>query len=87
MASYKVLLKASAAKEIEAISAKRERQRIIARIRELTANPRPHGSQKLAGHRDRYRLRRGRYRIVYSVNDVALEVVVVKVGHRREVYR
>ena len=87
MASYKVLIKASAAKEIEAISSKRERQRIVARIRGLTANPRPHGSQKLAGHRDRHRLRRGPYRIVYAVNDAALEVVVIKVGHRREVYR
>jgi mRNA interferase RelE/StbE len=87
VASYKVLIKASAAKEIEAISSKRERRRIVARIRELTANARPHGSQKLAGHRDRYRLRRGPYRIVYAVNDAALEVVVVKVGHRREVYR
>jgi len=87
VASYRVLLKASAAKEIEAISSKRERQRIVARIGRLAQDPRPRGSQKLAGHRDRLRVRQGRYRIVYSVNDPALEVIVVKVGHRREVYR
>ena len=87
MASYKVLLKASAAKEIEAVSSKRERQRIVARIGELANTPRPRGSQKLAGHGGRYRVRQGPYRIVYSVNDAAFEVVIVKVGHRREVYR
>ncbi|HVT17627.1 MAG TPA: type II toxin-antitoxin system RelE/ParE family toxin [Thermoanaerobaculia bacterium] len=87
MASYKLLLKASAAKEIEAISSKRERQRVVARIRALAADPRPRGSQKLAGHRDRYRVRQGPFRVVYLVDDAAFEVVVVKVGHRREVYR
>ena len=87
MASYNLLLKASAGKEIEAISSKRQRQRIVARIATLADNPRPRGTQKLAGHRDRYCVRQGPYRIVYSVDDEALEVTVVKVGHRREVYR
>jgi mRNA interferase RelE/StbE len=87
VASYKVLLKATAAKEIEAISLKRDRQRIVARIGRLASDPRPHGSQQLAGHRDRYRVRQGPHRIVYCVNDADFEVVVVKVGHRREVYR
>jgi mRNA interferase RelE/StbE len=87
VASYRLLLRASAGKEIEAISPKRERQRIVARIRRLADEPRPRGAQKLAGHRDRYRIRQGPYRIVYAVNDAAAEVVVVKVGHRREVYR
>ena len=87
MADYRILLKASAAKEIEAVSSKRERQRIVARIGKLAHDPRPHGVQKLAGHRDRYRLRQGAYRIIYAVDDAACEVVIVKVGHRREVYR
>jgi mRNA interferase RelE/StbE len=87
VAAYRLLLKASAAKEIEAISTKRERQRIVARIGGSADNPRPHGAQKLTGHHDRYRVRQGPYRIVYSVNDRASEVEVVKVGHRREVYR
>jgi mRNA interferase RelE/StbE len=87
VAGYKVLLKASAAKEIEAISSKKALQRIVSRIEALADGPRPHGSQKLAGHRDRYRVRQGSYRVVYSVNDADREVVVFKVGHRREVYR
>ena len=87
MASYRLLLKATAGKEIEGISSKRQRQRIVARIVTLAGNPRPRGAQKLAGHCDRYRVRQGPYRIVYSVDDEALEVTVVKVGHRREVYR
>jgi mRNA interferase RelE/StbE len=86
VARYKLLLKASAAKEIEAVSTKRERQRIVDRIGALANDPRPHGAQKLAGHRDRYRVRQGAYRIIYSVDDGAQEVTVVKVGHRREVY-
>lgn len=90
MAGYKILLKASAAKEVEAISSQRERRRIVARIGRLADDPRPHGVQKLAGQRDRYRLRQGAYRILYAVDDAACEVVIVKVGHasdHREVYR
>jgi mRNA interferase RelE/StbE len=87
VAGYKVLIKASAAKEIEAISSKRDLRRMVSRIRALADDPRPHGSQKLAGHRDRYRVRQGRYRVLCSVSDADREVVVVKVGHRREVYR
>jgi mRNA interferase RelE/StbE len=86
VARYKLLLKASAAKEIEAVSTKRERQRIVDRIGALANDPRPHGAQKLAGHRDRYRIRQGAYRVIYSVDDGPQEVTVVKVGHRREVY-
>jgi mRNA interferase RelE/StbE len=87
VAGYRLLVKASAAKEIEAISPKRDLQRVVSRIRALAGNPRPQGTQKLAGHRDRYRLRQGPYRVLYTVNDAAREVVVIKVAHRREVYR
>jgi len=73
-------------KEIEAIPQKKERQRIIRRIGQLADNPRPPGSRKLSGH-DRYRIRQGAYRIVYSIDDVDIVVVVVKVGHRKNVYR
>jgi mRNA interferase RelE/StbE len=52
----------------------------------LAENPRPQGSQKLSG-RDRYRIRQGVYRIVYSIEDDRLVVVVIKVGHRKDVYR
>ena len=86
MERYRVSIKRSAVKEIEAIPQKKERQRIIRRIGQLADNPRPPGSRKLSGH-DRYRIRQGVYRIVYGVDDVEVVVVVVKVGHRKDVYR
>jgi mRNA interferase RelE/StbE len=86
VAKYKLLIKPSAVKEIEAISRKKDRQRIIMRIQNLAANPRPEGCQKLSG-RERYRLRQGSYRIVYGVEDDTLIVYVVRVGHRKDIYR
>jgi mRNA interferase RelE/StbE len=83
---YKVSIKRSAVKEIEAIPQKKERQRIIRRIGQLAEDPRPPGSKKLSGN-DKYRVRRGSYRIVYSIEDNELIVVVVKVRHRKNVYR
>ncbi|MGA9057691.1 MAG: type II toxin-antitoxin system RelE/ParE family toxin [Terriglobia bacterium] len=85
MGSYKILIKPSAVKEIEAIP-RRDRQRLIARIQGLSSNPRPPGSEKLSGQ-DKFRLRQGVYRIVYSVNDDGPSLLIVKVGHRKEVYR
>lgn len=89
MEKYRVSIKRSAVKEIEAIPQKKARQRIIRRIGQLADNPRPPGSGKLSGH-DRYRIRHGVYRIVYGIDEnelVVLVVVVVKVGHRKDVYR
>ena len=86
MEKYRVSIKRSAVKEIEAIPQKKERQRIIRRIGQLADNPRPPESRKLSGH-DRYRIRQGVYRIVYAVDDIEIVVVVVKVGHRKDVYR
>jgi mRNA interferase RelE/StbE len=85
--SYKLFVKASAAKEIEAVDSKTDRRRIVERIGGLSANPRPNGVERLAGYDDRYRVRQGSYRIVYLIDDSRLEVTVFKVGHRREVYR
>ena len=87
MASYRILIKSSAAKEIEAVDQKKDRQRIVAGIRSLADDPRPPGCEKLAGEDDRYRIRVGRYRVIYSVGDGELLVVVVRVGHRKDVYR
>ena len=85
MGSYRILIKSSAVKEIEAIP-QRDRQRVIARIQGLSGNPRPPGCEKLSGQ-DKFRLRQGVYRILYSVNDNEPSLLIVKVGHRREVYR
>ena len=84
MASYRLFIKPSAAREIEAIP-KKERLRIIRRIQDLSDNHRPPGCEKLSGQ-DKYRVRQGQYRIIYSVSDDELIVCVVKVGHRRDVY-
>ncbi len=87
MASYSVFIKRSAAKEIEAVDPKKDRARLVERIRALGADPRAVGCEKLAGPDDLYRVRVGAYRIVYAIDDKAAEVHVVKVGHRRDVYR
>jgi mRNA interferase RelE/StbE len=84
VASYRLSIKPSAAKDIEALP-KTDRRRVIKRIKSLSENPRPPGCEKLSGH-DKYRVRQGIYRIVYSVSDEELIVLVVKVAHRREVY-
>ena len=86
MAKYRILIKPSAVKEIEAISPKKDRQRLVDRISKLSDNPRPPGCEKLSGQ-DKYRIRQGRYRIVYSIEDQDVIVYVVKVGHRKDVYR
>jgi mRNA interferase RelE/StbE len=83
---YKVLIKPSAVKELESIPLKKDRQRIVEQISALADDPRPHGSQKLSG-KDRFRLRQGSYRIIYAIEDDALVVYVVKIGHRKDVYR
>ena len=87
MAEYKLLLKASAAKEIEAVDSKSDRRRIVEKIAALSAEPRPHGSEKLAGYEDRYRLRQGNFRIIYLIDEVRHELTVFKIGHRKDVYR
>lgn len=85
MASYSVYFKESVQKDFEGMP-KKESRKILSRIRSLGGNPRPQGCEKLTG-RDRYRLRQGRYRIVYSVQDEERTVIVVKVGHRKDIYR
>ena len=87
MASYSVRIKASAAKEIEVIEPLKARRQVVQRIRRLSEDPRPPGCEKLGGQRNRHRVRQGAYRIVYTVADDVLIVLVVKVGHRRDVYR
>lgn len=85
MASYNIFFRDSVRKDLEAIP-KGDLQRIIERIGKLADDPRPIGSEKLSGQ-EKYRVRQGNYRIVYSIQDNELTVWVVKVGHRREVYR
>jgi mRNA interferase RelE/StbE len=83
---YRLLIKPSAVKELAAIPLKKERKQVAARIRDLAAVPRPPGCEKLTAQ-ERYRARQGPYRIVYAVDDRARTVTVVKIGHRKDVYR
>ena len=85
MASCEVRLKRSAEKELRALP-RVDLTRVVDPIAALAAEPRPPGGEKLSGS-EKYRIRQGDYRIVYSVDDRALRVEVVKIGHRREVYR
>jgi len=85
MAGYSLFLKESVQKDLEGIP-KKELKKIFSRIKSLAAGPRPQGCEKLTG-RDRYRLRPGQYRLVYAVQDQERTVTVVKVGHRRDIYR
>jgi mRNA interferase RelE/StbE len=85
MASYELVFKKSAAKDLRDIP-KADVKRILQRIRSLADDPRPAGCEKLSSL-ERYRLRQGVYRIIYEIDDDRAVVIVVKVGHRREVYR
>jgi len=86
VARYSLRIKPSAVKEIEAIPFKRERQRLMEGLANLAENPRPSGCEKLSGQ-EKYRVRQGQYRILYSIDDQNLLVFVVKIGHREKVYR
>jgi mRNA interferase RelE/StbE len=85
-AKYDLLIKPSAVKEIERVTLKKDRQKIVKLIQTLADEPRPPGCEKLTGQA-LYRVRHRWYRVVYSVDDGEKTVLVVKVGHRRDVYR
>ena len=86
-ARYKLQIKESAAKELGSLGNKKDRKRIATRINSLSTDPRPSGSEKLAGDENKYRVRQGNYRIVYSIDDENRTILVVKIGDRKEVYR
>lgn len=85
MASYKIVVKKSVTKDLKNIP-KKDVQRILSAIQQLATHPRPPQSKKLSGQ-ERFRIRQGNYRILYTIEDNQLVVCVVKVGSRRDVYR
>jgi mRNA interferase RelE/StbE len=85
MAEYKIYFKKSVEKDFRTIP-KKDLQPIILRIESLANDPRPPGYEKLTGQ-ERYRIRQGHYRIIYSIQDNEFTVWVVKVGHRKDIYR
>lgn len=86
MARYSLRIKQSAIRELDAVATKADRRRIVKRIESLTDNPRPPGARKLSG-REYYRIRQGRYRILYSIRDRELVVYVIRIADRKDVYR
>jgi mRNA interferase RelE/StbE len=86
MASYNVELTRTAEKQLRRI-AKRDRSRLVEAICGLADAPRPKGARKLRGYDDVYRIRVGRYRVVYEVFDDRVVVIVLKVGHRKDIYK
>ena len=85
MAKYEVSVKKSAIKELENVP-KKELQKLVEKIQALSKEPRPQGSQRLS-QKEQYRIRQGDYRAVYSIDDDNLNVYIIKVGHRKEIYR
>ena len=85
MAEYKIFFKKSVSKDFKSIP-NRDLIKILECIESLGDNPRQPGCKKLSGQ-ERYRFRQGRYRIIYSIQDEELTVWIVKVGHRKNVYR
>ncbi len=83
---YHIEYKSGVKKDIRRVPP-RELDRIVQKITALAENPRPAGYTKITGSSNLYRIRHGDYRIVYSIHDDRLVVLVVKIGHRREVYR
>jgi mRNA interferase RelE/StbE len=85
MASYRLVFKQSVARDLRSMP-NADVARVLERIGMLSNDPRPAGSEKLSGQ-DPYRVRQGVYRIIYAVDDEEMSVLVVKVGHRRDVYK
>jgi len=79
---YRLTLKKSALKELQAVSGKETLDRLIKKIKELAINPRPQGSEKLAGRLNLYRFCQGNYRVIYSVDDQNKLMDVIKIRHR-----
>lgn len=86
MASYSVELTRTAEKQLRRFT-KRDRHRLVEAIHGLADRPRPHGARRLQGYDDVYRIRVGRYRVVYEVFDDRVVVIVLKVGHRKDIYK
>ena len=86
MASYEIEISRTAERQLKKL-AEEDQLRVVRAMLALTEEPRPRGSRKLTGYDDVFRIRVGRFRVLYSVSDARLVVVVLKIGHRRDVYR
>ena len=85
MVEYSIYFRESVEKDLKSVPGN-DTRKILNRIKSLAKNPRPSGCEKLTGQ-ERYRVRQGHYRIVYSIQDKEATVWIVKVGHRKDIYR
>ena len=86
MAKYEILISQSAEKTLKRLP-KNDTARVVATIEKLAIDPRPQGCRKLSGEVDACRVRVGVYRIIYEIEDLLLRILILKIGHRKDVYR
>lgn len=86
MAIYRIEVSATAEKQIRRLE-RADQLRVLRAVRDLAATPRPRGSRKLRGYDDVFRIRVGTFRILYSVEPERILVIILKVGHRKDIYR
>jgi mRNA interferase RelE/StbE len=86
MAKYKIVVSATAERQLKKIR-REDTIRILQSISLLADEPRPSGCRKLSGYDDIYRIRIGNYRVIYEIDGKRIIIVILKIGHRREVYR
>ncbi len=86
MASYEIEISRTAEKQLKKLPEKQQ-LRVVRAVLALADEPRPRGTRKLAGYEDVFRIRVGRFRVLYSVSESRLIVLILKIGHRKDVYR
>jgi len=86
MASYEIEISRTAERQLRKL-AEEDQLRVARAVLALTEEPRPRGSRKLTGYDDVFRIRAGRFRVLYSMSDARLVILVLKIGYRRDVYR
>lgn len=84
--SYALEYKSSVKKELRKLT-KHDRTAIVQKIQNLKNNPLPEGSAKLKGSNDLFRIRYGDYRVIYQLQKKVLLIIIIRIGHRREIYK
>ena len=86
MARYSIEISRTAEKQLDKLN-RDDQRRVVRAIIALADDPRPQGSRKLTGYDDVFRIRVGRYRVLYSISGKKLVIIILKIGHRKDVYR
>jgi mRNA interferase RelE/StbE len=85
MDKYEIVFHRKTEKELRKITTQ-DRNKIFAKIQELSNNPYLFGHLKLSENDDLYRVRQGNYRVIYSIEDNQLQIYIIKIGHRKDIY-